>query len=321
MARYRGIVTWFQTEEIAEPLAYLRWLGAQMRAGRRVVILGYLGALRDRRTLRTLDLAAVNEALAPSGLTFLGNWTGDQHVIELRRKDRRMMEFERPLPPGLPYYQQVVCRRADCRAHLVLARRDLPDSGEPHGRHRPVGRVRGGRVRAASSSREGGRPVVDRSVRLLPGGARGGGLAATGHHDPVRPAHLLLAHRRRRAAQPVRGARGRLQRAGDPRRDPRALPAAHERLGGGGGGRAHAARLARVPRAGPRDLRAAQRRGGQPLLHAPARLAGAHAQLRSGRGALLGRDGDRGGDPLHGGAAPARRASACGSSSGPDRRG
>jgi polysaccharide biosynthesis protein PelA len=127
MPRYRGIVTWFQTEEIAEPLAYLRWLGAQMRAGRRVVILGYLGALRDRRTLRTLDLAQINEALAPSGLEFLGNWTGNQHVIELRRKDR-MMDFERPLPPGLPYYQQVVCRRADSRPHLVLARRDLPNS-------------------------------------------------------------------------------------------------------------------------------------------------------------------------------------------------
>jgi len=128
MSRYRGVVTWFQTEEMAAPLEYLRWLGAQMRAGRRVVILGYLGALRDRGTLRTIDLAAVNEALAPSGLEFRGNWTGNQQVIELRSKDPRMMEFERRLPPGLPYYQQVVSRRRDTRAHLVLARRDLPDS-------------------------------------------------------------------------------------------------------------------------------------------------------------------------------------------------
>ena len=51
MARYRGVVTWFQSEEMAAPLDYLRWLGAQMRAGRRVVILEYLGALRDRGTL------------------------------------------------------------------------------------------------------------------------------------------------------------------------------------------------------------------------------------------------------------------------------
>jgi hypothetical protein len=128
MARYRGVVTWFQTEEMAAPLDYLRWLGAQVRAGRRVVILDYLGALRDRKSLRTLDLAAVNEALAPSGLEFLGNWTGNQQLIELRRKNPRMVEFERRLPPGLPYYQQVVARGPESRAHLVLARRDLPDS-------------------------------------------------------------------------------------------------------------------------------------------------------------------------------------------------
>ena len=128
MARYRGVVTWFQSEEMAAPLDYLRWLGAQMRAGRRVVILEYLGALRDRGTLRTVDLAQVNEALAPSGLEFLGNWSGNQKMIELRRKDPKMMEFERPLPPGLPYYQQVRARAPGSRAHLVLARRDLPDS-------------------------------------------------------------------------------------------------------------------------------------------------------------------------------------------------
>ncbi len=144
-----------------------------------------------------------------------------------------------------------------------------PGLREPHGRHRPVGWVRGGGVRAVPVPRRGGRAVVDRSVRLLPGRAGHRGLAATRHHDPVRPAHLLHPRRRRRAAQPVRGSRRRLQRPGDPRRDPLALPAAHQRLGGGRGGRADAARHARVPRAGPRDLHAAQRRGGQPLLHSP----------------------------------------------------
>ena len=127
MSRYRAVVTWFQTDDMDEPLRYLRWLGAQARAGRRVVIMGYLGAFRDRRTLRTVDLAAVNEALAPIDLEFLGNWTGNQRVIELRYKDA-VMEFERPLPPGLPYYQQVVCRKPDSRPHLVLARKDVPDS-------------------------------------------------------------------------------------------------------------------------------------------------------------------------------------------------
>jgi hypothetical protein len=128
MARYRAIVTWYQSEEMARPLEYLRWLGLQLRAGRRVVILDNVGALRDRHTLRSVDLAAVNEALAPTGLRFLGNWTGNQQVIELRRKDPRMLEFERRLPPGLPYYLQVTSGRPENRSHLVLGRRDVPDS-------------------------------------------------------------------------------------------------------------------------------------------------------------------------------------------------
>ncbi|HKW93687.1 MAG TPA: hypothetical protein VJX92_17485, partial [Methylomirabilota bacterium] len=128
MSRYRGVISWFQTEDLEDPMRYLRWLGAQVRAGRRVVMLGYLGALRDRRTLRTVELAALNEALAPTGLEFRGNWTGNQKLIQLRSKDPRMMEFERALPPGLPYYEQVISRRADNRTYLTLARRDLPDS-------------------------------------------------------------------------------------------------------------------------------------------------------------------------------------------------
>jgi hypothetical protein len=128
MARYRGVVTWFQSDEIDAPMDYLRWLSAQARAGRRVVILGTLGAFRDRRTLATLDLDQVSEALSPFGLAIRGQWTTDPRLIEIRYKDPRVMEFERKFPPGLPNYFQVVSRRPDNRVHLTLARRDLPDS-------------------------------------------------------------------------------------------------------------------------------------------------------------------------------------------------
>ena len=128
MARYRGVITWYQTDEIDDPMGYWRWLGKQMTAGRRVVILGTLGALRDRRTLDTPDLEALSAALAPAGLEVRGHWTANQRVIELRYKNPHVMEFERNLAPGLPSYQQIVSRRRDNRVHLVLARRDLPDS-------------------------------------------------------------------------------------------------------------------------------------------------------------------------------------------------
>lgn len=128
MTRFRAVITWYQTDEIDDPLGYLRWVGQQMKAGRRVVILGTLGALRDRRTLQAPNLEDVSAALGPSGLELHGHWTANQRVIQLRHKDPQVMEFERKFSPGLPYYQQIVSHRRDNRVHLTLARRDIPDS-------------------------------------------------------------------------------------------------------------------------------------------------------------------------------------------------
>lgn len=128
MRRYCGVVTWFETDDMDDALAYARWLGAQVRAGRRVVILGVLGALRDRRTGALVSPAALAETLAPLGLEFRGRPTKDPRLIALKWKDPRMVEFERKLPPGLPGYTHVVSHRPDTRVHLALERRDVPGS-------------------------------------------------------------------------------------------------------------------------------------------------------------------------------------------------
>lgn len=127
MGRYRGIVTWFQSLTMDDPLAYLNWLGRQIRVGRRVVILGTLGAFLDRRR-QDLDPDRIAEALQPTGLDFRGNSTMDQRLVEVRFRDPQMVGFERSLPAGLPNYYQVRSRRPENRSHLVVARRDLADS-------------------------------------------------------------------------------------------------------------------------------------------------------------------------------------------------
>jgi hypothetical protein len=110
-----------------DPRAYLRWLAAQVTAGRRVVILETVGAFRDRRSAKDLTLEEVSKALAPLGVDFRGRWSTDPRTIEIRQRDA-MMEFERRFPPGLPGYFQVVTTRPDTDVHLTLGRRDLPDS-------------------------------------------------------------------------------------------------------------------------------------------------------------------------------------------------
>lgn len=127
MGRYHGIVSWYQSLGMRDPLGYLRWLSAQIRAGRRVVILGTLGAFVDGRG-RDVDGEALAEALGPTGLVFRGGSTEDPRWIEVRAKDPAMLEFERRLPPGLPNYYQVLSTNPQNRSHLVLGRRDQRDS-------------------------------------------------------------------------------------------------------------------------------------------------------------------------------------------------
>ena len=44
MARYRGVLTWFMDTRMKRSRAYWEWLAHQATAGRKVVILGNLGA-------------------------------------------------------------------------------------------------------------------------------------------------------------------------------------------------------------------------------------------------------------------------------------
>ena len=55
MTRYRGIVTWYQTEEIAEPLAFLRWLPqgeVRLKEGKNNIRLATAGVFPYVKTLR-----------------------------------------------------------------------------------------------------------------------------------------------------------------------------------------------------------------------------------------------------------------------------
>src|SRR5688572_32115209 len=44
MARYRGVLTWFMDTRIRKSREYWKWIARQPAAGRKVVILGNLGA-------------------------------------------------------------------------------------------------------------------------------------------------------------------------------------------------------------------------------------------------------------------------------------
>lgn len=131
MSRYRGVLTWFMDNRMKRGREYWRWLGRQPAAGRKVVILGNLGATYD------VPPAVINEGLRPLGLTYLGKESENTGAIEILKKDS-LVEFERTLDRELRWFIQV---KADPSHQVFLrARRtDLKDSESdlvtvgPHG--------------------------------------------------------------------------------------------------------------------------------------------------------------------------------------------
>jgi hypothetical protein len=128
MASYRGVLAWVAGAPLRQPRSYLAWLGEQARAGRRVVLLGGLGAGRD--TLgRATPPAELDRALEAIGLRYLGDRTDDPQRIAIERKDPAMVEFERALPRRLELYERYqLVDPARGRSYLTLRRRDRPDA-------------------------------------------------------------------------------------------------------------------------------------------------------------------------------------------------
>ncbi|MFA6600176.1 MAG: hypothetical protein WCU74_04060 [Candidatus Omnitrophota bacterium] len=124
----RGILTLFIDEEMVRPVEYCRWLEQQVKNGKKLVILGNMGALTDKRTKAQTPLEEVNRVFGILGLEYRGNWTDNPFVIRIASKDASMVEFERTLEDGAGEYDGVRSLNADNRVYLTLERTDLADS-------------------------------------------------------------------------------------------------------------------------------------------------------------------------------------------------
>ncbi|MFN3486632.1 MAG: hypothetical protein ACK44W_14285, partial [Planctomycetota bacterium] len=120
MERYRGVLAWFMEGRVRRTREYWRWIARQAEAGRKVVLVGNLGA-----TYATPP-EVINEGLRPLGLTYRGWEVENPALIEIVRKEP-LVEFERTLDRELAWY---VCMKASppCKVYLRARRADLPDS-------------------------------------------------------------------------------------------------------------------------------------------------------------------------------------------------
>ena len=116
----RGIITWFSSEPIKDPAAYLAWLDHQTADGKRFVLIGDLGFPAD--ALDALALRArFDRIMGRIGVVWRGSWVSLTYAKRIVAKDAAMVEFERPYPKLLPPYAHTE-KTPDARAYLSVAR-------------------------------------------------------------------------------------------------------------------------------------------------------------------------------------------------------
>jgi hypothetical protein len=131
MQRYLGIITWFGDDRLREAEQYLYWLQAQIQAGKRVVILGGLGAAVDSERGVEVDYALIDATYAALGLQYsaanAGFQTDNPLLLAVRQKVPEMVEFERTLDGELFQYEQFRSASPANRVYLTITRLDRLD--------------------------------------------------------------------------------------------------------------------------------------------------------------------------------------------------
>lgn len=119
LAGVRGVLTWFTSNVMDEPEAYLRWATRVMDTGRRVVVVGPIGALQHRDG-RPVAGEALEPFLARLGVERTSGWTTTTYGLTYLFRDARMVEFERRLPSVVPPFDRFRAL-SGARSYLAVA--------------------------------------------------------------------------------------------------------------------------------------------------------------------------------------------------------
>ena len=124
---YRGILTWFITDQMKHAHRYRKWLNMVLKKTQlRVVVLGHFGAYREfGRDITASDFREMNTLLQELGLkSGLQNWNGEG--VEIVRKDSAFFDYERTLRSDeLDYFYDIHSVSPKNRVLLTLKRNGI----------------------------------------------------------------------------------------------------------------------------------------------------------------------------------------------------
>lgn len=95
MAKFRGVMTWFHNPVMRQPDQYARWLEQQIKANRKVVILGNYGAFFDEEN--ELPAGGIKSFFKTMGLRYWDVGIPLNKKQKIIYKSNEMMDFEAPV--------------------------------------------------------------------------------------------------------------------------------------------------------------------------------------------------------------------------------
>ena len=113
----RGVMTWFTSDAMADPRAYLKWVEALSHTGKPLVIVGSLGALKDE-TGALVPAEEINRALTRLGWRYDVSWHTTTAGARYTVAGNDLVGFERPLPAAVPPYATIRATAPDAKAVL-----------------------------------------------------------------------------------------------------------------------------------------------------------------------------------------------------------
>jgi hypothetical protein len=103
LKQVRAVITWFETDGMKDPEAYLKFLGSLTAAGRKLVIIGSMGAYVDSAGRTDVQPRLINAALSGLGITYLGRRTEGPEAISIAFSDSEICEYgtgQKVTPPA-----------------------------------------------------------------------------------------------------------------------------------------------------------------------------------------------------------------------------
>ncbi len=126
MAEYRGVLTWFVSDQMKNAHRFRSWLLQVARQGRRIVIFDQFGAYREAgQQITRADVRETQQVLGLLGLvTELRTWVDDD--VRIKYKDPSFFDYEAQLKPQrFHYIFDVLSIDSANRVLLTLSRGDL----------------------------------------------------------------------------------------------------------------------------------------------------------------------------------------------------